>query len=203
MTSRFVRVALASAALAAVAGCFDEPVPASKTVPVGARLYLQDKALKDLSSCKDALKPDLVDYVNLDRNELEAFPTELVSLTGLKWLRLNGNRLSDLPDLSALVSLRRIYLRANRFTKVPEALRGLPSLTDVDLSLNPLTVIPQWLVDIRSLENVSLSETRVSKLPDDLSGWKGLTTLQLGGLKMSAEEMARIRAALPGVAIVF
>ena len=64
-------------------------------------------------------------------------------------------------------------------------------------------MIPQWLVDIRSLENVSLSETRVSKLPDDLSGWKGLTTLQLGGLKMSAEEMTRIRAALPGVAIVF
>jgi len=203
MASRYARYALAAAALAATAGCFDEPTPASKTVPEGARVYLQDKGLKDLSAHAGALKPELVDYVNLDRNALEAFPSELAALKGLKWLRLNGNRLSSLPDLSSLAALRRIYLRANRFTAVPEALKDLPSLTDVDLSLNPLSEVPQWLVDKKGLENVSLSETRVSKLPDDLSGWKTLTSLQLGGLKMSAEEMARIRAALPKVAIVF
>jgi hypothetical protein len=203
MAPRYARYALAAAALAATAGCFDEPTPAYKTVPEGARVYLQDKGLKDLAGHADALKPGLVDYVNLDRNAIETFPPELAALGGLRWLRLNGNRLSDLPDLSSLVALRRIYLRSNRFTAVPEALRGLPSLTDVDLSLNPLSEVPQWLVDKKGLENVSISETMVTKLPDDLSGWKTLTSLQLGGLKMSAEEMARIRAALPGVAIVF
>ena len=202
MTARFARLALAAAALAA-AGCFDEPTPASKTVPEGARVYLQEKGLKDLSAHREALKPELVDYVNLDRNALETFPPELASLTGLKWLRLNENRLSELPDLSALVALRRIYLRGNRFAAVPEALKGLPSLTDVDLSQNPVSEVPQWLADMKGLENVSFSETNVSKLPDDLSGWRGLTSLQLGGLRMSAEEMARIRAALPKVAIVF
>lgn len=195
---------LLSVALAAfAAGCFNEPTPASKTVPEGARLYLQDRALRDLSSCRDALKPELVDYVNLDRNELEAFPPELVTLTGLKWLRLNGNRLSSLPDLSSLANLRRIYLKANRFESVPETLKDLPSLTDVDLSQNPISEVPQWLVDKKGLENVSFTRTRVTKLPDDLSGWSKLTSLQLGGLNISAEEMARIRAALPKVALVF
>ena len=195
---------LLSVALAAlVAGCFNEPTPASKTVPEGARLYLQDRALRDLSSCRDALKPELVDYVNLDRNELEAFPPELATLTGLKWLRLNGNRLSSLPDLSSLANLRRIYLKANNFESVPETLKDLPSLTDVDLSQNPISQVPQWLVDKKGLENVSFSRTRVTKLPDDLSGWRKLTSLQLGGLNLSAEEMARIRAALPKVALVF
>lgn len=196
------RAMIVALALAA-AGCFNEPTPASATVPEGARLYLQDRALRDLSSCRDLLKPELVDYVNLDRNELEEFPAELTTLTGLKWLRLNRNRLSALPDLSPLVNLRRIYLKGNRFTEVPEALKSLPSLTDVDLSQNPISEVPAWLVEMKGLENVSFSDTRVTKLPEDLSGWRNLTSLQLGGLKIPADEMARIRVSLPKVTIVF
>ena len=192
-------VALALAA----AGCFNEPTPASATVPEGARLYLQDRALRDISSCRDLLKPELVDYVNLDRNDFEEFPAELTTLTGLKWLRLNRNRLSTLPDLSPLVNLRRIYLRGNRFTAVPEALKTLPALTDVDLSQNPISEVPAWLVEMKGLENVSFSDTLVKKLPEDLSGWRNLTSLQLGGLRLPADEMARIRVALPKVTIVF
>lgn len=196
--------AIIIAALALAAGCFDEPVPAYKTVPEGARLYLQERGLRNLSAQRGLLKPEIVDYVNLDRNELAEFPAELATLTGLKWLRLNYNRLSCLPqDLSSLANLRRIYLKGNRFSAVPEALKTLPSLTDVDLSKNPVSEVPQWLVDKKGLENVSFSETKVERLPDDLSGWTTLTSLQLGGLKMSAEEMARIRAALPKVTIVF
>lgn len=192
-------VALALAA----AGCFNEPTPATVTVPEGARLYLQDRALRDLSSCRELLKPELVDYVNLDRNELEEFPAELSTLTGLKWLRLNRNKLSSLKDVSPLVNLRRIYLKGNRFTSVPEELKVLPALTDVDLSQNPITEVPDWFVAQRGLENVSFSETLLKKLPDDLSGWENLTSLQLGGLRLAPDEMARIRRALPKVTIVF
>lgn len=187
----------------AVAGCFNEPTPATVTVPEGARLYLQDRALRDLSSCRELLKPELVDYVNLDRNELEEFPAELSTLTGLKWLRLNRNKLSSLKDVSPLVNLRRIYLKGNRFTSVPEELKALPALTDVDLSQNPITEVPDWFVAQRGLENVSFSETLLKKLPDDLSGWENLTSLQLGGLRLAPDEMARIRRALPKVTIVF
>jgi hypothetical protein len=198
------RTMLFAALAALAAGCFNEPEPAYKSVPAGARLYLQDRALKDLAAHRGELDPAIVDYVNLDRNELAEFPPELAKLAKLKWLRLNRNRLSSLPDdLSSLSSLRRIYLKGNRFTSVPAALKTLPSLTDVDLSQNPLAEVPQWLVDKKGLENVSLSATGVKKLPDDLQGWRDLTSLQLGGLELSAEEMARIRAALPKVTVVF
>jgi len=199
---RIATIALLAAALA-VAGCFEEPVPASKTVPEGARLYLQDKGLKDLASCRDSLKPEIVDYVNLDRNELSEFPAELASLTGLKWLRLNDNKLSSLPDLSALAGLRRIYLRGNKFESVPETLKSLESLTDIDLSENPVSEVPEWLAQKKGLENLSFSRTKVTALPQDISAWKSLRSLQLGDLQMSAEEMARIRAALPSTAVVF
>lgn len=185
-----------------VAGCFDEPTPAYKTVPPEARVYLKDKSLGDLKGQGAALKADVVDYLNLDRNQLTNVD-EVASLAGLKWLRLNDNRLSSLPDLSKLSSLRRIYLRNNRFAAVPEQLKDLPALTDIDLSGNPVKEIPAWLVEKRGLKNVALNRTLVTKLPENLGAWKSLKSLQLGELNISAAEMARIRKALPDVAIVF
>lgn len=195
-----------SLSLLAVAftGCFNEPEPAYKTVPAEARVYLNDRALKDLSSCHDAFKAgEGIDYVNLDRNQLERFPAELATLKGLKWLRLNDNRLTSLPDLKALVKLRRIYLRNNRLKAVPETLKDLPTLTDIDLSGNPIETVPQWLADKPGLKNISLSRTNIRKLPENLEAWKTLQVLQLGDLNLSPEEMARLRKLLPDVAIVF
>ena len=124
-------------------------------------------------------------------------------LVGLKWLRLNGNKLSKLPDLRALVSLRRIYLRDNRFDSVPDTLKDLPSLTDIELSGNPIKEIPSWLAEKKGLKNLSFNRTRIAALPQDLSAWSSLQSLQLGELTLSDGEMARIRKALPNVAIVF
>ncbi|MBO6167987.1 MAG: leucine-rich repeat domain-containing protein [Kiritimatiellae bacterium] len=194
------------AVLAAIllAGCFDEPLPAYKDPAAGIRVYLQDKGLANLDSCMDSFaEKEKIDYVNLDRNALESLPSPIPDLAALKWLRLNENRLSALPDLSALKSLRRIYLRDNRFTSVPETLKDLPSLTDVDLSGNPIEEIPDWLAAKEGLENLSFSRTRVTKLPADISAWRSLKSLQLGDLRFSAEEMARIRKTLANTAIVF
>jgi len=191
-----------AAALVAAAGCFDEPEPAYKTVPAEARVYLSDKSLKDLKGQSAVLKADVVDYVNLDRNQLTNVD-EVAALKGLKWLRLNDNRLASLPDLGGLVSLRRIYLKNNRFKAVPEQLKDLPSLTDIDLSGNPIAEVPDWLAAKKGLENLSFSRTSVKKLPADLSAWKALKSLQLGELSLTPDEMKRIREALPAVAIAF
>ena len=86
---------------------------------------------------------------------------------------------------------------------MPETLKDLPALTDIDLSENPLTEVPRWLAEKKGLENLSFSGTQIAALPDDLSAWRSLLSLQLGGLRLSAAEMARIRAALPKTAIVF
>ena len=144
-----------------------------------------------------------VEYLFEVRSDAQTAPVDGERLTGLKWLRLNDNRLSALPDLSPLVSLRRIYLRNNRFESVPESLKGLPSLTDVDLSGNPLSEIPEWLARKEGLRNLSFSRTRVTRLPGDLSAWRSLRSLQLGDLDIPAGEMKRIRDSLPDVAIVF
>lgn len=196
----FTKVLAVAALSAAVAGCFNEPEPAYKTVPEGARVYMKDMGLSDLKGL--SLDASRIDYLNLDRNALTNVD-EVASLARLKWLRLNGNRLSSLPPLAGLTSLRRIYLSGNLFTEVPEALKDLPSLTDIDLSGNPVSEIPEWLAKKEGLQFLSFSRTRITRLPDDLSAWKRLKALQLGDLQISPAEMARIRKALPDVAVVF
>lgn len=194
------KATLAGAALVALAGCFNEPEPAYKTRPEGAEVRLNDLGLEKLETKLDA---EVVVYINLDRNNLTVLPPEVLSCRKLKWLRLNSNRLSGLPDMAELRDLRRIYLKNNRFMEVPPALEKLDKLTDIDLSGNPIREIPDWLAKKRGLKNLSFTRTLVRKLPDDLSAWRDLDSLQLGDLELSAGEMARIRRALPKVAIVF
>ena len=86
---------------------------------------------------------------------------------------------------------------------MPETLKDLPALTDIDLSGNPVKEVPQWLAEKKGLKNLSFSRTQVTNLPANLEAWTSLQCLQLGDLNISAAEMARIRAALPNVAIVF
>ena len=192
-----MRKLLSVLAALCAAGCFDEPEPAYKSVPAENRVYLKDMGLKAVPQVNAA-----ADYLNLDRNALTNV-APVASLANLKWLRLNDNQLAALPDLKALSKLRRIYLKNNKFAAVPETLKDLPSLTDVDLSGNPIKEVPQWLAEKRGLKNLSFSRTQLVKLPDDLSAWRSLQSLQLGDLAIPAAEMARIRAALPNVAIVF
>ena len=230
---------LSVAVLAAVAGCFDEPVPAYTQVPPETRVYLKEQGLAvltpeavfaqglvfvdgarpdddpnaargarakgvwtNLSARVAALDPASLDYLNLDNNALTNV-NALTAFTGLKWLRLNDNRLETLPDLAGLVKLRRIYLRGNRFASVPETLKDLPALTDIDLSVNPIKEVPAWLSSKKGLEALSLSRTQVTSLPEDLTAWRSLKQLQLGELRLSTNEMARVRAALPDTTVVY
>ena len=194
-----VKSALLAAALVAVAGCFNEPEPAYKSVPAENRIYLSDHGLKDLESTQLFSGAD---YLNLDRNQLTNIDC-VAGMTELKWLRLNDNQLSALPDLKGLVKLRRIYLRNNRFAAVPETLKELPSLTDIDLSGNPIAEIPEWLAKKGGLVALSFTGTRLKELPEDLSAWRSLKQLQLGELNLGTNEMSRIRHALPDSEVVF
>lgn len=193
-----IRIIAFAAALVAVGGCFDEPVPARDVVAKENRIYLKELQLGEVPS---GLNPK-ADYLNLDRNAITN-AASLSGMTQLKWLRLNHNRLKALPDIKQLVKLRRIYLRGNLFTVVPQELKDLPALTDIDLSDNPIAEIPAWLAEKKGLKNLSFSRTRIVRLPENLDAWKTLHSLQLGDLRLPAEEIARIRKALPKVAVVF
>ena len=99
--------------------------------------------------------------------------------------------------------LTKLFLEAGHRVFAGQFMPEWPELEGITLDGNPITAVPEWLISMPSLREVSLNGTRIAKLPDDLSGWRRLTILALGGCPMPKTEMERIRKALPDVAIVF
>ena len=212
------------AMLTALSGCFKEPVPAYKTVASETKVYLKETSLQkftkdalfkqglvyvkdsgwtNLSARVQSLDPQKITYLNLDRNSITNID-EIVEFSSLKYLRLNNNRLTSLPNLSALRQLQNLHLRANDLRDIPESLKDLPSLAVLDLSENrKISAIPDWLAKKKNLRHLYLSGTGIRALPGDLSAWESLSTLQLGDLNLSEDEMKRIREALPETLVVF
>lgn len=152
-------------------------------------LYLADNSLATLP---DLSRLGKLTYLNLDRNRLAtlgALPNSL------RWLRLNANRLTALPETFAALNPERLYLADNRLAAVPEQIKGWTRLTDLDLGGNPVEVFPEWLSRMGSLKNLSLRGSKISRLPEDLSGLKNLSILDLSRCRIPEEEQRRIRAA--------
>lgn len=222
---------LTIAALAlAMVGCYEDPLfkNAEYLLPAEKRVYLKNAGLAHLTvksvyekgliydsfwtnlSSRATLeefkssKVKSIDYLNLDYNSLTNVDV-VVEFSSLKWLRLNDNRLNDLPkNLNILSNLKSIYLKANKFTSVPEVLKDMRSLVMIDLSYNSgITEVPEWLAKMQGLEDLSFSGTSITSLPEDISAWRSLRILQLGDLKMTTVEMKRIREALPETTVVY
>ncbi len=133
-------------------------------------------------------------------------PDSLAGAVKLRWLRMNENKLRELPaSLAALKDLRRIYLRKNLFTSVPEVVKEWPELEDLVLDDNAITVVPDWVgKDLPKLKALSLKGCPITRLPEDLSGLRNLTTLNVAGCPFPSEEVERIRKALgDNIAILF
>ncbi len=154
-------------------------------LPKGLRkLWLADNRLANLPRSFQALRA-LV-YLNLDRNVLETLP-KLDELP-LRWLRLNGNRLSSLPPLPDTVE--RLYAANNRLTAVPRKSAALRHLT---LARNPLDQVPDDLG--AGLTFLDLSETSIRVLPQNLASWRTLKALVLSRCPLAETERKRIRQA--------
>lgn len=171
-------------------------------------------ALRDLylSGCGLAAFPEGLEglphlrYLNLDRNRISKLPDTLPP--HLRWLRLNANQIAELPDgIGGIAGLERLYLRGNRLSALPAGLARCSAITDVDLAQNGLSEFPAVLAELPVLRNLDLSgNTGITALPgDEVLGKMGaLRTLRLTGCPLSDDERARVRAALhPQCAIIF
>jgi Leucine-rich repeat (LRR) protein len=96
---------------------------------------------------------------------LASVPDWFGDLTALRTLDLGHNRLSVVPDLSALTRLEILYLHDNALTDLPR----LPeSVTYLNVSENPLPELPAWrlpaLIELRALD-LGLTSLPAFELP--------------------------------------
>ena len=120
-------------------------------------LYLHENALTELPG----LPPSLT-YLNISENPLDT--VALPDLGELIELRMLDLGLSTFPDV-ALPKLRELHLRRNRFTAIPEVVRGFKELRLIDLRANALTSVPDWIAELPRLEKLDLRWNEVYEPP--------------------------------------
>ncbi len=131
---------------------------------------------------------------------------ELANLTALEQLILLGSRITGtgLKPLANLKQLKTLTLANSPFDDDgAEALRGLSAIESLDLSTTKITDRSlDAIATLAKLRMVTLDDTSVTadgllKLRD----LKQLSSISVVGVKLSAEELARLRAAMPEVDI--
>lgn len=132
-------------------------------LPSLQRLLLSETALTRLP---DDLGDSPVEFIHLESmpalDWAQAFGV-LARCPRLTSLALNNNPGigAHLDGLTALPSLRQVYLSACALTVAPPALWSGAALTDVSLVDNPLTHVPDALVLLPSLRSLMLPKGRI------------------------------------------
>lgn len=133
-----------------------------------------DLRQNELESIDPACLADfgVLEKLLLTDNLLRSLPPTLSDCTGLYELDLAGNKLTTIPSLHAMSSLRRLLLNDNRLTEIP-VLDEMNSLRDLDLRSNQLTSIEN-IRNCPSLHLLSVRENRLTALPRTIGAWRNL-----------------------------
>lgn len=130
------------------------------------RVDLQRNKLKQFNGLSTLLH---LKELNLSRNELVEFPTEVGSLLRLEKLYMNQNSIKSIPEgvFSRLANLQFLKLSTNRLAKLPADLSQCGSLTYLNVSKNCLKDL-QPVVGLCKLKELLVEKNHLSELPPQL-----------------------------------
>ncbi len=120
-------------------------------------------------------------------------------------LDVSGQRLTGaLPaEIRHLTKLQTLNARNNDMTGIPAEIGQLNDLRDLDYGSNRLDTMPNEIAHLTGLQTLSLAHNTYRSVPDSVVQLKQLKTLDLTGNPLSADEVARVKAAMPNTAVVF
>ncbi|HET9989788.1 MAG TPA: leucine-rich repeat domain-containing protein, partial [Kofleriaceae bacterium] len=137
--------------------------------------------------------------INLYNNRLTQLPAVILELTGLRELVLGKNQLTAIDGIAALRELESLDLAQNPIVRLPDDFVALTKLTSLNLAGTKLQALPERFCELDQLEFLALQGTAITQLPADVARLHKLKRLALP--KLPAEEVERVRAALPATTI--
>lgn len=136
---------------------------------------------ESLDAALEALEREQAVYrLDLSRHRLKSVPPELLSFTDLRELRLDHNKLTDLPsEMSLLIHLEQLYVASNRLTAFPSSYLDWSAMTHLDLGNNFIDSIPIDIDALTELEYLILWGNVIRVFPASIGQFKHLLVLDL------------------------
>jgi leucine-rich repeat protein SHOC2 len=129
------------------------------------------------------------------KKSLKTVPPALAKLTRLRALDLSFNRLSELPDLSALEHLEQLSLGGNPLQAFPEWVFALEELRHLSFGAQRKSpappAVPSGIGRLSKLERAWLDG--VASLPDDVGALAALKELRLAGVEDLPASIGRLK----------
>ena len=142
-----------------------EPFNFSILPPSLRYLYISACGLTDFPNASH-FTPSLKRLYANDNHYTDIPRENIGSLSRLRYLSANGNRLSVMPDVSGLFSLLELNLNKNHITSIPEnTLTGLKNLRLLSIKDNDLHHISD-MSHLFGLKSLSLDENQLNTIPD-------------------------------------
>jgi adenylate cyclase len=128
-------------------------------------LRLSHLALKRIP--KSIRYAEKLTHLDVSDNRIpELFHINLDEITQLMSLKVQNNRLSELPAyFAAMSNLRDINISNNRFEVFPSVICQITSLHQLDISFNTITELPADLGNLVNLQRLVLVGNMIVKLP--------------------------------------
>ncbi|CAL7951113.1 unnamed protein product [Xylocopa violacea] len=147
-----------------LSGCFSRDISFQINLRSLQSLDLSNNLFSQLMENTFDGVPYLKD-LNLSHNRLEKFP-DLSNLMSLRKLSLSYNDINAITYIYASPSLKTLNLRGNSITSIDEtAFSKCVNLEELDLSENELRSLPQdWSIRMLSLRTVNLSSNKFKNI---------------------------------------
>jgi len=111
---------------------------------------------------------------------LTKLPKAIANLSSLKRLILRYNQLTSIPDwLGSINSLDYLNLNVNDINKIPETIGSLSFLKELHLWNNKIYTLPNSITTIKSLGILNLRLNRLEILPENIGNMISLRELNL------------------------
>jgi Leucine-rich repeat (LRR) protein len=145
-------------------------------------LHLGGNSLVKLPPAIGNLKA--IEVLELNGNPIIELPDSFGNLEELRVFWCAGTKLTRLPaGFTRLTKLTDLHI-SDQFSEVPVELSAIKSLRRLWLGANPITTIPAWLGELASLEYLSFWGDPVTSVPPELGRLANLRTFDVRETKL-------------------
>ncbi len=161
--------------------------------------------LTPFTSIEEALKhPEQVIKLELRKNKLKTFPTEILKFTNLQYLDLSKNNIKEIPnEIEQLKNLQYFAISKNGLEELTPQIGQLTHLYYLNINQNELTTLPIDIGKLESLRNLDMWSNNVDKYPEEIKNLKKLELLDLRVILIPDAEQERVQYLLPHTKIYF